>query len=57
MKKIFQNNFIIYLIYNIFNEIVDYIRFNIFFKYRYRYTYLHKNSLLKKLMKKKKNKG
>ena len=25
MKKIYQNNFIIYLIYNIFNEIVDYI--------------------------------
>ena len=54
MKKIYQNNFIIYLIYNIFNEIVDYIRFNIFFKYRYRYTYLHKSSLLKKLIKKKK---
>lgn len=53
MKKIFQNNFIIFLIYNIFSEIIDYIKFNMIYKYRYRYTYLHKSILFKKLKKKK----
>ncbi|WP_027306750.1 hypothetical protein [Candidatus Pelagibacter communis] len=54
MKKIFQNNFIIFLIYNIFNEVIDYIKFNIIYKYKYRYTYLHKSTLFEKLKKKKK---
>lgn len=53
MKKIFQNNFIIFLIYNIFSEIIDYIKFNMIYKYRYRYTYLHRSILFKKLKKKK----
>jgi hypothetical protein len=57
IKKKLQNNFIIFLIYNLLNEFLDYIKFNIIYKHRYKYIYLQKHYLLKKLKKIKKIKN
>lgn len=51
IKKKVQNNFIIFLIYNLLNEIINYIKYNIIYKYNYKYIYLEKYHLLKKLKK------
>jgi hypothetical protein len=57
IKEKLKNNFIIFLIYNLLNEFLDYIKFNIIYKCRYKYIYLHKQHLLKKLKKIKKIKN
>jgi hypothetical protein len=57
LKIKLQKFFVIFLIYNWFNEVTNYIKFNIIYRFKYKYKYLKKRDLLKMLKKKQKIKN